>query len=265
MNKFYGYGRVSSEDQQQGYGPEIQRAMCERYRLYAMFRPDLKDSGVQEGEIFFEDDGVSAYKTKFFDRPKGHALDLLLTRGDHVVVAKLDRAFRNAKDALHVIDCWEQRGITVHFADFGASSNTANGKLVIRMMAVFANWWSDMHSERMREMHARKKANGELGGGHAKAKPGFRRRKVLNARGRRVAIWIPTGDDDAIIERIRYLRDQCRIRSLKRACIGAPTEYEIVPVNQDHESNGWKPVSWKIIGAEVGWSGERCMRAYRLS
>ena len=52
---------------------------------------------------FFEDAAVSAHKRRFFDRPEGSKLNSRLRKGDHVIFAKFDRAFRNLRDCFDTL------------------------------------------------------------------------------------------------------------------------------------------------------------------
>ena len=56
---------------------------------------------------------------------------------------------------------WFNAGIGVHFVDQGLNMDTANGRLVINCMSVFAQWESEIKSERVKEALARKKRNNQ--------------------------------------------------------------------------------------------------------
>ena len=60
-------------------------------------------------------------------RPAGSELTRTLATGDTLIVAKLDRAFRNAADALATAEQWKKRGIDLIIADmFKASVRCRN-------------------------------------------------------------------------------------------------------------------------------------------
>ena len=66
----------------------------------------------------FEEPGVSG-GTALADRPGGRELLAVLRPGDTVIVGKLDRAFRNAADALATAEAWKRRGVDLIVADMG--------------------------------------------------------------------------------------------------------------------------------------------------
>jgi DNA invertase Pin-like site-specific DNA recombinase len=72
----------------------VQRAR--RHPGYAMMR------GWSDPECFI-DLGVSG-SVLFVDRPEGKRLMEMVEKGDVIITAKLDRAFRNARDALESLE-----------------------------------------------------------------------------------------------------------------------------------------------------------------
>ena len=57
--------------------------------------------------------------TPLADRPEGKRLLSTIGRGDVVVSAKLDRAFRSAADALAVLEELKDQGVGLHLIDLG--------------------------------------------------------------------------------------------------------------------------------------------------
>lgn len=142
----YGYTRVSSEDQaESGLSLEDQTATI-RLRAAAI----AAQYSLAVGEVL-ADAAVSATRYELRLRPAGNRLDGLLDRGDHVVFAKLDRAFRNQRDCVNTMHAWESRGIIVHLLDLGVDTATPSGKLVVGIMAAFAQWESSRIGERIHE------------------------------------------------------------------------------------------------------------------
>jgi DNA invertase Pin-like site-specific DNA recombinase len=93
-----------------------------------------------------------------------------LVRGDNLVVAKLDRFSRNLFDCLQVSRELQKRGVNLFLLDAGASDAvTGNGqsKLLLSMLASFAEFERDRISERIKATKQRQKANGEYSGGVA--------------------------------------------------------------------------------------------------
>lgn len=124
----YGYARVSTAGQvKSGLGQADQRQEIE-----VAYRHRYAKSHAW-GELI-EDPAESAGKVMFLDRPGGRRLNDLLRRGDLVIVAKLDRAFRSLRDAVNMLHAWEQRGVAVVFCDCGGNTidmGTATGKIVV--------------------------------------------------------------------------------------------------------------------------------------
>lgn len=102
----YGYSRESTWDQENGLEVQMEqvRACC-----------SSKLADVEWGD-FFTDRAVSGGKP-FTKRPAGKQLDALLVKGDHVVVSKLDRGFRDTLDFLATERDWRDRGVKLHVLD----------------------------------------------------------------------------------------------------------------------------------------------------
>jgi hypothetical protein len=104
---FYGYARGSvwklalTLDEQR---EEILR--------YAARRDD-----VQGARVLFGHDAESTFKQELRDRPTGRVLCSRLRRGDHLVVASLDRIFHTLRDCSLMLLCWGPVGIVLHVAN----------------------------------------------------------------------------------------------------------------------------------------------------
>lgn len=158
------YLRVSTDEQaRSGLGLEDQEERC---RAYITMR------GLDIVEVI-ADPGVSGGR-RLETRAGGKAL-LGLTRGRrpaarHVVILKLDRAFRNAADCLTVTQEWDRRGVTLHIVDMGGASldlSTAMGRAFLTMAAAFAELERNLISERVTAAARRTKAHGHAWGGQA--------------------------------------------------------------------------------------------------
>jgi site-specific DNA recombinase len=160
MPRAYGYIRVSSDRQaESGLGLAAQRARIEEYCGRAL-------AGITLVEIV-ADEAVSASQTPFLRRPSGQRLDATVVRGDHIVIAKLDRAFRSLRDCAIMIDQWTARGVVVHVLDIGVATDTPLGQLLVGIMASVAQWESRRIGERIREAMAAKRAQGRSPNGRA--------------------------------------------------------------------------------------------------
>jgi DNA invertase Pin-like site-specific DNA recombinase len=121
-----------------------------RYSDYLMKSDDMLSKGYH-----LEDLEVSALKVAFRDRPQGKVLDEILQPGDHVVFARLDRAFRNVDDMRNTI-CksidgkpnWIDRGITAHFVDQQIDTSKAGGRAMLTILTAVAEWEASLMSER---------------------------------------------------------------------------------------------------------------------
>lgn len=98
----------------------------------------------------FIDDGVSAFKTDFRSRPEGRKLFSQLTRGDLIVVARLDRIFRSMHDMTVTLREWESQGICLYDMNSGINTATPHGKMMVNIMCIMAQWESESTSWRIR-------------------------------------------------------------------------------------------------------------------
>ena len=144
----YGYTRVSTIEQSNGTSLDEQRRKIEGV---ALMRGEAVDA-------VFTDAGVSG-SVALSQRPDGGRLVAKLQPGDTVIVAKLDRIFRSAADALQMVDQFKNSGIDLVIADIGADAVTQNGtsKMFFGILALVAEFERDRIKERQREGQAAKK------------------------------------------------------------------------------------------------------------
>ena len=86
-----------------------------------------------------------------------------LTRGDRVVVTKLDRFARSTQDALNTMATFTERGVSLVVLNMGGDvvdTSTAIGKLLITVLAGIAEFEADLIKERQREGIAAAKVRG---------------------------------------------------------------------------------------------------------
>jgi DNA invertase Pin-like site-specific DNA recombinase len=160
----YGYIRVSTD--KQAVGPEVQRRAIEEAasrmgRTVDAWFQDASSIG-PDGAI---DDSVSG--KVFIERRKaGRELCERLRRGDVVVVARIDRAFRSLTDCAQCLDRWERMGVAIHICDLAGQMDigTPMGKAMVQMLAVFAELERKMISQRTREALALRKRKGHANG-----------------------------------------------------------------------------------------------------
>lgn len=117
--------------------------------------------------LAFEDPATSS-RRPFALRRAGGALVRTVRAGDHVVVAKLDRAWRSVTGCLTTVQHFSDLGVTLHLVDLGGASldlSTAMGRLFLTMAAAFAEFERACVSERTKAGLAVVKARGQRLGG----------------------------------------------------------------------------------------------------
>jgi DNA invertase Pin-like site-specific DNA recombinase len=151
MPTAYGYGRASTERQ-----VDTLKVQAEKITRY--FEYSLNPKGYGFGKIF--SDPATSGKTNIRQRPEGSLLNLALEPGDAVIIAKLDRGFRNARDGLETLEKWLERGVVVHILDINVDTSTPFGKMVFTMFAAFAEWERSRIRDRLMESIAYRRARG---------------------------------------------------------------------------------------------------------
>lgn len=128
--KVWGYLRVSSLDQSND---------SQRLPVARVMDRMVSETCIEQAEVV-EDHGVSAYTKSFAKRDGGKKLMMLMKPGDHLVVSRIDRMFRSVRDMMLTIDVLTKKGITVHAADAGWRTDTADGRRFIDLMSMMAEW-----------------------------------------------------------------------------------------------------------------------------
>ena len=139
-----GYTRVSTTEQ-----AADDRSSLDTQRRKILAAAEMAGMTVDE---FIEEPGVSGSKP-LADRPEGGPLLARLVKGDVLIVAKLDRAFRNAADALATAERLKARKIDLIVADMGFEPVTQNGvsRMFFGMLALVAEFERDRIKERSAE------------------------------------------------------------------------------------------------------------------
>lgn len=137
------YGRQSKDEQVQQHTEAGQLHEFEEY-----YKRKLSNFE-KRWPPFFDKDVSGA--VPLFRRPAGSQMNAMLKRGDHLVVTKLDRAFRSKFDGLETLHSFETRGIAVHVINMGLDMSTPVGKLTVSMLLAFAEFERDMISVRSKE------------------------------------------------------------------------------------------------------------------
>lgn len=134
----YGYARVSSKGQ------------------------DLYGNGLDVQENALREAGATKILRESFTGTKKHRpeLDKLMTMvepGDTVVITKLDRIARSAKQGLDIVDEFLDKGVNLHVLNMAKFDNTPSGKLMRTVFFAFAEFERDMIVERTGEGKAVKR------------------------------------------------------------------------------------------------------------
>lgn len=100
---------------------------------------------------------------KTTNREQFNKLLEVVNDGDTIVVTKLDRFARSTRDALHIIEMLDNKGVSLVVLNMGGDrvdTNTAIGKLMITVLSGIAEFEADMIRERQIEGIAEAKARG---------------------------------------------------------------------------------------------------------
>jgi DNA invertase Pin-like site-specific DNA recombinase len=235
-----GYCRVSSERQaESGLGLDSQDTQFLEY-----FERMLKPRGVELGPMFV-DPAVSASKRMFLDRPEAARMQAALRGGDHVVIAKLDRAFRNALDYASTLQRWLEAGVHVHILNFGMDTSNPTGLMVAKMvggmLAYFAEFESHMIGQRKRDANAIARRQGRPT--NHRVKPGW---KIAGPPGKRRIV--PDEDERATMRKIVEWHD-------------AGLTFSDISKVLTKQRVFWKKPSKTGFTPEF-WDRQRCRRAY---
>lgn len=157
----WGYMRVSTQEQFRSglsLGEQARQITMYCNNMILDLGPTVRsdrERGVEEWPERLCEEAASAYKRRFSLRPVGGFMCENMLRGDHIVIAKTDRAFRNGLDAAQQVETWAARGVTVHLLDIpGQNVSVFPGKLMLVMAAYFAEWESFRRSERIADAKA---------------------------------------------------------------------------------------------------------------
>lgn len=229
LNTIHLYIRCSHEDSAvSGLGLEAQEIACR-----SIADQIIREHGPHNVRVYV-DRAVSAYKKKtasFVNRPAGKSLLLAAKRGDHVVFARLDRAFRRIQELCNQMASWEDAGVSLHFHTPKFDTASAMGKMMLQIFGVFAEFESTMQSERTKAGLERARARGtfdrQAKAGQkmktvGRAQNGTRKRKaVLDRRDLafcRLVRWLVDTKGKSFRRATVMLNDEFRTRRMERPC-----------------------------------------------
>jgi len=184
----FGYVRVSTITQaREGESLEAQRRQVISYAA---------SKGLELAvENVYVEAGVSG-GTEFQDRPEGAKLINLVQSGDMVIFPKLDRAFRNTRNALNVLHELKGKGVQVHFIDLGGDvTGNGVGAIVFTILSAFATFERERIAARIREVKQLKKSQGKFTGGRRAF--GY---EIVDS------VKVPREDEQAVIREMQQMR-----------------------------------------------------------
>lgn len=184
----YGYVRVSTLQQaNEGESLDTQLRQIQSYSVLKGYEIPLENHITERG--------VSG-SLEFEKRPEGGKLFEQLTSGDVLIFSKLDRAFRNTRNALNTLHELKQRGVSVHFIDLGGDvTNDGIGSVIFTILSAFATFERERIATRIREVKQVQKSDGKFLGGFTRF--GY---KVEDAR------LIPKPEEQLIIREMKDMK-----------------------------------------------------------
>lgn len=185
----YGYARVSTLMQaREGESLEAQNRQIEAYAV-------SKGLELPKANVFVEA-GVSG-GVEFQQRPEGARLFNAVQKGDLIIFPKLDRAFRNTRNALNVLHDLKARGVHIHFIDLGGDvTGNGIGAIVFTILSAFATFEKERIATRIREVKQIKKGQGKFTGGRRAF--GY---EVIDQR------KVPKPDEQRVIAKMKAMRE----------------------------------------------------------
>jgi putative DNA-invertase from lambdoid prophage Rac len=167
----YIYCRTSTVQQQDGLAAQesICRSFLNNLLAQAQWRKRFQDRISSSGQLLVEvvNEQISG-SVAFPKRPRAGELLSKLQKGDHLCIAKLDRAFRSARDCHNTLAELKERGVSTSVCDLPDGADvTGNGiaALLIGIMSSVAEWERERIRERTADQKRLAKQQGRYLGG----------------------------------------------------------------------------------------------------
>ena len=97
----------------------------------------------------------------FQKRPEAQKLVSVLKSGDIVVIAKLDRGFRDTADCLNTVKRFQKRKVTLRILDIALDVSTPIGEMILTIMASVATFERKRIAERIKDGFANGRKQGK--------------------------------------------------------------------------------------------------------
>jgi|SRR5688572_24740798 len=188
------YTRVSTDSQaESGLSLEHQLEKCRALAVVNDY--DVIDVITDAGE-----------SAASLDRPgMARVLGLVSSRKiEAVLIAKLDRLTRSVRDLADVLDTFARHHCALVSASESLNTETAAGRMVVRLMAVVSEWEREAIGERTRDALSAKRQRGELASRHAPL--GYRVLITEEASGKKLRTLTPDTAERTQLEIIAECR-----------------------------------------------------------
>jgi DNA invertase Pin-like site-specific DNA recombinase len=116
---------------------------------------------------------IDKASAKDTERPKLKELLTYARKGDTIYIHSFDRLARNTKDLLHLVEHFNEQGITLISIKENLDTSIPQGKMMLTMLGAIAEFERAMIKERQLEGIAIAKEQGKFKGGKAKQVDNF--------------------------------------------------------------------------------------------
>ncbi|HHJ4553991.1 TPA: recombinase family protein [Klebsiella variicola] len=101
-------------------------------------------------DMIFSDVNISG-SIPFIERPEAKKLLSCLSKGDTVVIAKLDRGFRDTADCLNTVNLLKKKKIFLKVLDISLDLSSPIGEMILTIMASVATFERKRIAERIKD------------------------------------------------------------------------------------------------------------------
>ena len=202
MSRIFGYCRTSTKKQIDS--PDVQKDHIKKYVDYQNL-----------GDVTFFVDAAQSGKIAWDEREAGKELFKQIREGDHVVIARLDRAFRRLADCAEVLERFKHMGVKLHICNMlGGAIDLSSpmGVFLIHILASFAELERAFISERTKDGLAKRKNAGVRYTHHAGY--GFRWEKH-KIDGKMATVLVQNDDERNVMHSILQWRTAAEPQSWK--------------------------------------------------